>query len=68
MLITCKLKKLRLSKNSILLGGGGQKNNILRQMIVTFVIKTQNLTVNIISPNIILKNTTHKKKLKYSPV
>ena len=40
----------------------------LPQIIVTFLIKTADLTVKIIRPDIILKNTTHKKKLKYAPL
>ena len=41
------------------------KNTIMPQITVTFVIKTANLTVTIIRPDIILKNTTHKMILKY---
>ena len=41
---------------------------ILPQIIVTFEIKTADLTVKIIRPDIIQKNTTHKKKLKYAPM
>ena len=56
-----------MSQNTILLWGVKQ-NKILRQIIFTFVIKTVDLTVKTIRPEIILKNTTHKKILKYSPL
>ena len=38
---------------------GAQQNTILRQIIVTFVIKTADLTVKTIRPDIILKNTNY---------
>ena len=44
------------------------QNTFLQQIIVTFVIKTADLTVNTIKSDIILKNTTHKKWLKYAPL
>ena len=45
-----------------------KQNTIFPQIIVTFVIKTANLTVKTNRPDIILKNTAHKKKLKYAPL
>ena len=48
--------------------GRGKQNTILPQIIVIFVIKAADLTVNIIRPDIILNNTTQKKKLKYAPI
>ena len=57
-----------MSQNSILWGRGVKQNKNLPQIIFTFVIKTVDLTVKTIRPDIILKNTKHKKKLKYSPL
>ena len=60
----------RLSQNIILWGEGCKQNTILPQTIVTFVVKSADLTVKAIRPSVILKNTTgtHKKKLKYTPL
>ena len=47
---------------------GVKENTISPQIIDTSVIKTTNLTVKTIRPDLILKNTTYKKKFKYAPI
>ena len=58
-----------LDKKIISTGGGGfEQNRILLQKIVPFAIKNCRYNGKKKRPDLFLKNSTHKKKLKYAPI